>query len=212
MNEFVLGVDLDGVCADYMSGFKSFVANELDVDPQNLAEITEWGYHQWGLDLDQFNELHFKAVKQHLHKGLPIVDGCAESLWRLSDAGIWIRLITHRLYTNWSHQTVVSDTVHWLDTHKIPYRDLCFLGNKPQVEADMYIDDAPHNITGLRQAGNDVITFDQPYNKELDGLRASSWEEVEEIVLQAATKHQSIQTQIPGIDAGADRLIRKKKN
>ena len=28
----------------------------------------------------------------------------------------------------------------------IPYRDLCFLGAKPQVEADCYVEDAPHNV------------------------------------------------------------------
>ena len=34
--------------------------------------------------------------------------------WRLSDAGVWIRIITHRLYVNWGHQEAVSDTVAWL--------------------------------------------------------------------------------------------------
>jgi len=211
MSDFVFGVDLDGVCADYMTGFAKFVSKELKVEESSLPEITEWGYHQWGLDDEEFTKLHFKAVKQHLHRDLPIVEGCAEALWRLSDAGVWIRLITHRLYTNWSHQAVVSDTVHWLDTHKIPYRDLCFLGNKPQVEANLYIDDAPHNILGLRNAGNKVIVFDQPYNQHLDQPRAKSWLEVEELVLESAAKLSGIQPQFPGMDAGADRLERYKE-
>ncbi len=212
MNDFVLGVDLDGVCADYEEGFRRFVATELNRSPEDLPPITHWGYDEWGLNDDDFIELHSKAVTQHMHRHLPIIEGCTDALWRLSDAGIWIRVITHRLYTNWSHEAVVSDTVAWLDQHKIPYRDLCFLGAKPQIEADLYIDDAPHNIKGLSEAGNEVIVFDQLYNRELPHRRASSWEEVEELVTELAAKKVGIQTQIPGIDAGAERLSRKKSN
>ena len=101
---------------------------------------------------------------------------------------MWIRLITHRLYANWGHAVAVADTVAWLDAHGIPYRDLCFLGQKPQVEADAYVDDAPHNIDALRAAGNTVIVFDQPYNPEVPGPRARSWPEVERLVLDLVAR------------------------
>ncbi len=212
MSEFILGVDLDNVCADYTAGFRKFVSAELDIDPTELGPITSWGHKEWGIDDEQFKELHSKAVSNGLHRDLPLVEGAADALWRLSDAGIWIRVITHRLYTNWSHEKAVSDTVAWLDKHRIPYRDLCFLGAKPQVEADIYIDDAPHNVAGLREAGNLVITFDQPYNRDLEGLRAKNWTEAEEIILAEAAKKQGVQAQLPGIDPGADRLDRKKSS
>lgn len=135
------------------------------------------------------------------------IEGVADALWRLSDAGIWIRVITHRLYVNWGHADAVADTVSWLDNQRIPYRDLCFLGNKPDVGADVYIDDAPHNIVNLRGAGFEAIVFDQPYNRELVGPRARSWPEVEELVMEmAAAKQGALQPQLPGVDAGADRI------
>ena len=56
-------------------------------------------------------------------------------LRQLSDEGYRIRIITHRLVTNWGHARIVSDTVEWLDTNRIPYRDLCFLGAKPEAQA-----------------------------------------------------------------------------
>ena len=101
--------------------------------------------------------------------------GAAEALWRLSDAGVWIRIITHRLYVNWGHAMAVADTVDWLDATGIPYRDLCFLGAKPQVEADCYVEDAPHNVVALRETGAHVIVFDQPYNRDVAGPRAADW-------------------------------------
>lgn len=208
---FVFGVDLDGVCADYTLGFREIVAEQKGVDPESLPLERSWGFDEWGITDAEYNELHRYAVSEkRLLRHLPQFEGCADALWRLSDAGVWIRIITHRLYTNWSHAAAVGDTVAWLDEAQVPYRDICFLGAKPEVEADVYIDDAPHNITALRRADNDVIVFDQPYNRDLSGPRASSWIEVEELVMDLAAKHDAIQPQLPGIDAGANRLLRRK--
>jgi 5'(3')-deoxyribonucleotidase len=208
---FVFGVDLDGVCADYTLGFRAIVATELGIDPAALPAERSWGFDEWGLDETEFARLHKKAVTEHrMFRTLPAIAGCADALWRLSDAGIWIRIITHRLYTNWGHAEAVADTVTWLDEARIPYRDICFLGAKPQVEADIYIDDAPHNVDALRAAGNEVIVFDAPYNAELPGPRAGTWSDVEELVLAAAAARGAVQPQLPGIDSGADRIVRRK--
>ena len=104
--------------------------------------------------------------------------------------------------------TLRGRAVAWLDDARIPYRDLCFLGAKPQVEADLYIDDSPGNITGLRKAGNDVIVFDQPYNRDMAGPRAGNWSEVEEIVMERYTAWSGVhgvQPVLPGVTSG-DRL------
>lgn len=208
---FVFGVDLDGVCADYATGFRQVVAADRGLPPDALPLERSWGFEEWGLDGAEYERLHRLAVaEKRMLRTLPSFDGCADVLWRLSDAGIWIRIITHRLYVNWGHAAVVSDTVNWLDEAKVPYRDLCFLGDKPEVGADIYIDDAPHNIASLRAAGNEVIVFDQPYNAEVAGPRATSWEEVEDLVLAAAAARRAVQPQFPGFDAGADRLDRRR--
>ncbi len=215
---FVFGVDLDGVCADYTLGFRQIVAEHRGVAPESLTLERSWGFEEWGVDEEEFNRLHLYAVtERRLLRHLPQLEGCADALWRLSDAGIWIRIITHRLYTNWGHATAIGDTVAWLDAAQIPYRDICFLGAKPEVEADAYIDDAPHNIEALRATGNPVIVFEQPYNRHLEGPRAHDWQEVEELVMALAARHradqhQGIQPQLPGIDAGADRLTRRRPN
>jgi 5'(3')-deoxyribonucleotidase len=208
VSEFVLGVDLDGVCGDHTAAFRQVVAAELDVDPTTLGEQTTWTYAEWGLGDEEFLRLHRKAVLEHrMFATMPVLDGAAEALWRLSDAGVWIRLITHRLYANWGHAIAVADTVSWLDANGIPYRDLCFLGQKPQVEADAYVDDAPHNITELRASGATVIVYDQPYNRDLPGRRASTWMEVEQQVVDLLTaRGSSVQEQLRGIEHPEDRL------
>lgn len=206
--DFVLGVDLDGVCGDHTAAFRSVVAAERGMDPSELPEQTSWNYHEWGLDDDEFELLHRRAVLEHrIFRTMPVIEGCAAALWRLSDAGVWIRLITHRLYANWGHAVAAADTVAWLDGAGIPYRDLCFLGQKPQVEADAYVDDAPHNVEALREAGATVIVYDQPYNRHVSGPRARSWDQVEELVLaQMSDLGVTIQGKLPLVDDAAGRL------
>ena len=193
-------------------GFREVVAADRGVDPESLPLPDRWGFASWGLDDAEYGRLHQLAVAdKRMLRHLPAIPGCADALWRLSDMGVWIRIITHRLYVNWGHAAAVTDTVSWLDDNRIPYRDICFLGAKPQVEADAYIDDAPHNITALAEGGNEVIIFDHPYNRDLGGLRANDWGEVEQIVIELASQKGAVQPQFPGIDSGADRLERRKR-
>jgi 5'(3')-deoxyribonucleotidase len=211
--QFILGVDLDGVVADHTSRFREIMAELRGVDPETMPLERSWDFHEWGFGPDDYARYHRIAVMEHdMFRTMPVIEGAADALWRLSDAGIWIRIITHRLYVHWGHEKAVADTAAWLDIHKIPYRDLCFLGTKPQVEADAYIDDAPHNIDQLRAAGNTVIAFEQPYNRAIvGGLTAGGWTEVESIVTELAAAHSgAVQVQLPGFDAGADRLRRHR--
>ena len=213
--QFILGVDLDGVVGNHTVRFREIMAELRGVDPETMPLERSWDFHEWGFGPDEYSHYHRIAVMEHdMFRTMPAIDGAADALWRLSDAGIWIRIITHRLYVHWGHEKAVADTAAWLDIHRIPYRDLCFLGAKPQVEADAYIDDAPHNVTQLRAAGNTVIVFEQPYNRDLtDGLRATDWTEVEALVTDLAAAHSgAVEMQLPGIDAGADRLDRRQGN
>lgn len=211
---FVFGVDLDGVCANYTLAFRDFCAKSLGRDPETMPMQRSWGFQEWGLDNETYEQLHKAAVtEERILASLDTIEGAAESLWRLSDAGVWIRIVTHRLYVNWGHEAAAGDTVAWLDKAKIPYRDLCFVGKKRDIGADAYIDDGPHNIEALRAAGRTAIIFDQPYNSHLDGLRAMNWNEAEEIVYDLMVDAGSYAPlSFPGFDPDPERLTRRKNS
>jgi len=213
VSEFILGVDLDGVCGRHTEAFREIVAQELGVPLSSLPLERSWDFHEWGFGEGDFERLHRIAVLEHrMFRDMEVIPGCAEALWRLSDAGIWIRIVTHRLYVNWGHAIAIADTADWLDRWKIPYRDICFLGAKPEVAAHAYVDDGPHNIEGLRAAGHHAIVFDQPYNRDLASPRVTDWAEVEDLVLDLAARHRgAVAQQLPGFDAGADRLVTRTR-
>lgn len=196
---FVLGVDLDGVCADYETKFREIVAAEVGVKPGDVPAQTHWGFAESGWPVE--SEAHYERLHQigvtkyHMFASMPVIEGASDALWRLSDIGVHIRVITHRLYVSWEHANVTVDTVTWLNQPRgdgrplIPYRDLCFMGDKTDVGADLYVEDAPHNIKALREARSDVICFDHLYNRDLPGMRAYNWEEVEEMVIKRMLDH-----------------------
>lgn len=192
MKRFVLGVDLDGVCGDYLGSLKNFLHTSGQDVPD--LEASNWDLVKagWFKDRESYNQAHKEAVLNGIFTSMPEIKGASDALWELSDNEIHIRVVTHRLGAYGDHGFVVSDTVRWLQAPRadgrprIPFRDLCFLGTKEAIASELHIDDAPHVIEAMREAGHDVLIFDAPYNRHLAGPRANSWSEVVDFVLDYA--------------------------
>lgn len=183
---FILGVDLDGVCADFYTGIRPIAAEWLGVDESSLTRDISYGLREWRLDEAPggYPDFHKFAVTQRdLFKRLAPIAGCPQALRRLSKEDVRIRIITHRLYIKYFHKQAISQTIDWLDSHGIPYWDLCFLQHKTHVGANLYVEDSEKHITEYRKAGRECIIFTNSTNRRLEGLRADTWEQVVEIVL-----------------------------
>ncbi|MGB8436720.1 MAG: hypothetical protein WCE38_20930 [Burkholderiales bacterium] len=190
---FVLAVDLDGVVADFMKGLRPIAAEWLGVPVETLTEEVTYGFPEWKLDRSGgYDALHRFAVKQRgLFKSLSPVAGAPAALRRLSARHIRIRIITHRLYIPWFHQEAVQQTIEWLEHLGIPYWDLCFMRDKAAVGADLYVEDSPDNIEALRSEGHETIIVVNSTNRHLPPPRASSWEDVEQLVIAALARWQA---------------------
>ena len=182
-SEFVFGVDLDGVVADYIQGLKPIAAEWLGVPATSLTDEVSYGFKEW--NIGSYEDLHRFALKERrLFASLPLMAGAAPALRRISTQGVRIRIITHRLYIPWFHREAVVQTMEWLEKHGIPYWDLCFMAEKSSVNADVYVEDSPKNISALREAGKEVIVFRNSTNRELAAPAAHDWLEVERWVLE----------------------------
>ena len=180
---FVFGVDLDGVCMDYYGALKPYVAQWQERQPEELADRVSYGLKEWHIDdYGGYEKLHEYLLERKFFADAPPMAGAAEALKRLSESDVWIRIISHRLIIKYRHQEAVSQTVEWLEKHSIPYWDLCLVGDKPVVGADLYIEDTARNIVALREAGRPTIIFANPGNEELPGTRVNTWDEAELIV------------------------------
>lgn len=187
---FILGLDLDGVVADFYGTIRPLASTWLGRPVDELTTEVTYGLREWGFrDTNAYKDFHRWAVREReLFRALPVMDGAAPSLRRLSDAKIRIRIITHRLFIPYFHQEAVAQTVEWLDKHGIPYWDLCFMADKSAVKADVYVEDGPDNIRALAEAKQDYIIFENSTNYDLEGDRAKTWEEVEQKVLERQSR------------------------
>jgi 5'(3')-deoxyribonucleotidase len=192
---FVLGVDLDGVVANFYAGLRPIAAEWLGVPVASLTATPSYGFTEWNLpQAGSYDDLHrFAVTQRNLFRELLPMPGAPAVLRRLSQAGIRIRIITHRLYINYFHQEAVKQTVEWLDHHGIPYWDLCFMKDKAAVGADLYLEDSPDNIAALRADGHATIAFSNSTNLALPAPRAETWAEVETLVGKAHTAWQAQQ-------------------
>jgi 5'(3')-deoxyribonucleotidase len=198
--QFVLGVDLDGVVADFYPGLRPIAAEWLGVAKESLTLEVKYGLPEWNLDpMGGYEELHrFAVTQRELFLKLTPIVGAPGALRRLSQREIRIRIITHRLFIKHFHEEAVSQTTRWLDCHGIPYWDLCFMREKAAVGADLYIEDSPENIKQLQSEGYDTIIFTNSTNRDLGGVRADSWDEVEQIVLERLGEWFAKEAENPG--------------
>ncbi|HCD36413.1 5'-nucleotidase [Chlorobium phaeovibrioides] len=183
-NKTVIGVDLDGVCADFYGRMREIASEWLECSIDELPGEVSYGLTEWGISGEgQYESLHrFAVTQRELFRTMPLIPGARKYLRQLSDEGYRIRIITHRLFIHYFHASAVQQTVEWLDSHGIPYWDLCFMKEKSQVGADIYIEDSPENILQLRQAGLHTICFSNSTNRHIPGPKATSWEEAYSLV------------------------------
>jgi 5'(3')-deoxyribonucleotidase len=184
--KFVLGVDLDGVVANFYDEIRRVAAEWTGQSVSSLPKKITYDLREWDLkEYGGYEPVHrFAVVERHLFEKLKPMIGAASVLRKFSNKDIRIRIITHRLFIKWFHVEAVQQTVKWLEHYGIPYWDLCFMKDKAAVGADLYLEDSPENIKALRKMGNKVIVFSNSTNKHLAGPRAGNWKQVEQLVLK----------------------------
>jgi len=184
---FIFGVDLDGVVGDFYGAIRNIAAEWLNKPVESLTTEISFGLNEWGIDeYGGYERLHRYAVEQRkIFLNMEPITNASAILRKLSNQGIRIRIITHRLFLKYSHRTSITQTVDWLDKYDIPYWDICFMNDKGAVGAHIYIDDAPENIKSLRKLGCKTIVFSNSTNRDLPAPRADNWLEVERMVMDA---------------------------
>ena len=183
-DHIVLGVDLDGVCTDFYARLREIAAEWFEVPLRCLPKNVSYGLKEWGITAeDQYESLHrFAVTERGLFETAPMIPGARKYLRRLSEEGYRIRIITHRLFIQFFHETAVKQTIRWLDHYGIPYWDLCFMKDKDQVGADIYVEDNPDNLEKLRSRGLYAICLANSTNPHVGEPRARTWREVYKMI------------------------------
>jgi 5'(3')-deoxyribonucleotidase len=187
-DQFVVGLDLDGVCCDFYGKMREVAAEWLGVPLKDLTTNVTYGLSEWGLSPREYERIHRFAVTQRdLFRVVDPIPGAAQSLRRLTAEGLRIRVVTHRLFISHFHEIAVGQTVQWLESHAIPYSDLCFMRDKSLVDAHIYVEDTDQQVRALQDAGKKVVAFTNSTNINMlppPLIRATTWQEAETVIRQ----------------------------
>lgn len=187
---FTIGLDLDGTTADYHRGLWRWLCAVRGTPGRPFVPLSDYtDFAQWGLDRTLFTQAHQTAVADGLFVELDVLDGAAEALGALAGDGVTIRVVTARAQWSDGQSRAYADTARWLCGANpqgaiIPHDEIMFTSRKHVADCDVWIDDAPDQIAALHATvGPDrVIVFDQPYNRGMAGQRATSWEQIPEMI------------------------------
>ena len=181
-----LGIDLDGVVADFNSGwirrynqeFGADVAFDSVVAWDGIPALTHFrhmgDFWEWAKDHDGHT----------LFRHLETYDGALDTLRRLSRAHQIVVITTK---PGWA----VHDTFAWISDRRFPTREVHITRQKWSVTCDVYLDDAPHVLDDLLAARPEatVCRFVRPWNASVDGaVDVASWDEFEALVDRLDTR------------------------
>lgn len=183
----IINVDMDGVVYDFPRAFRDMVQRHTGRTHGMPTTWDWWG--EWSMSKGEWMAWFRFGVRSGEIWGDDgyEVPGASRALWHLSDAGYYIRLVTHRTYLPGLYEVAIGHTARWVARHRIPFQSLCFEGRKAGILADVVIDDNP----GLEWVQNnaDNYLFRRDYNAEVELPHrpridvVDSWEEILECLI-----------------------------
>ncbi len=165
-----LGVDLDGVVFDLSTEVARWansynLSHSIDSLPFSNSDFP----------------IYLKAVEAGILRDLPLIDGAIENLLSLYNANNEINITTAR-GSNAEAENYLEDTIYALKKHNIPYNNIYTGRLKYKFDMDLYIDDSVNMIKQLQDNNKAVIIFDTYYNKNIEGIRAYSWDDIPRLI------------------------------
>ena len=178
-----LGIDLDGVVADFNGGWITRYNAEFGTDIP-MDAVQSWG--------GMVGLTHFAGMSEFwrwakgdgsgsLFRHLETYPDAVPALRKLARSGHEIVIITTK------PQFAIHDTYAWLAEHRIPTREVHITSHKWRVVCDVYLEDAPHNLRRLHAERPEaaVVRFVRPWNAPLDGVRdVTDWQGFLELVFE----------------------------
>jgi 5'(3')-deoxyribonucleotidase len=163
-----LGIDLDGVVADFNAGWMRLHADEhgTELTPDL---VTGWDdLHEVG-GFRSMGEFWWWARggdrRPSIFRHLDPYPGAVETLEGLARAGHQVVILTSKPW--WA----IHDTYHWIAEHGLPTREIHMLEDKWQVSCDVYLDDSPKVLPSLaaKRPSAVVCRFVRAWNEPVAG-------------------------------------------
>lgn len=180
-----LGIDLDGVVADFNAGWIRLYNTEFGADIA-LDAVDSWDAPPRLTHFRHMGDFWRWASNVNGHSLFWHLDPYPDAVPTLDDlvrAGHDIVILTSK--PRWA----VSDTYEWIARNQLPTTEVHILDNKWAVSCDVYLDDAPHQVRQLAAKRPEAIVcrFERPWNRQTQGTESiASWEDFATFIARLA--------------------------
>ena len=171
----VIGLDVDGVLADFTRAFR-VIANDLyGVPVHGSGGQPTWHPHDLTAEQDQQVWRVIDGKPRFWHNLDPII-----TPGEIADLNAIVRGEDEEVvYVTARHDRAAVATGYWLRANGLPPGDVIHAGDKVPVLNDTprlrgFLDDSPHGVTKMRAAGLPVFVRDWPYNRHVEAARVGS--------------------------------------
>lgn len=178
-----LGLDIDGVCADFVGGVLEVWYQETGLIVDRMA-LDQWSIFDCG-DLLNRDVVSPRVEQPGFCAGLRAFPEAKEALPRLR---AWADV--YAVTSPWSESKHwVAERMEWLERElQIDSHHQIHTSAKELVRVDVLVDDRPANVAKWSEAfpQGRALLWDSPHNrKEHAGIRVRSWNEVLSHVISA---------------------------
>jgi 5'(3')-deoxyribonucleotidase len=179
-----LGIDLDGVVADFDRGWISRYQSEFGSDPRlshaepGAPHVVWDGLHQ-GTHFPDMEAFWDWVHSRHLFRHLDPLPGAVDGLTKLAGDGHDIVILTAK------PDRAVPDTLHWIAEQRLPTREIHFIHDKHRVACDVYLDDSPFVVPALLEHRPEAVVCRMvaPWNEPVTGaVDVGDWSEFLDVV------------------------------
>jgi 5'(3')-deoxyribonucleotidase len=182
-----LGIDLDGVVADFNTGWTRLYNAEFgaEIGPDSTtawnapAQLPHFGsmsaFWRWARTCGPGGVSLFRTLEPY--------PGALEALGRLSKRHRVVIITTKPRYA-------VHDTYAWIAEHQLPTTEVHIVDDKSSIACDVYLEDADHNLVRLAEARPEAIVcrFVRPWNHPQEGVvDVADWDQFELVVERLET-------------------------
>lgn len=147
METRVLGLDLDGVCADFCAAFAA-VGTPIAGRALSVVDPSAWELEaRYGVTTDLVTAIFDEGTRTgDLYTAAPPIPGRVEAVRRLHADGWEIHVVTAR-GCHGHLDSVVAATEWWLAEHSVPHQHLTVTSDKHLVPGlALLADDTPANV------------------------------------------------------------------
>jgi uncharacterized HAD superfamily protein len=152
-----IGVDIDGVVADFVSAANGWVSREYGI---LSIPATTWNWFEgYPGGAAKWAALWDKGIRQEkLLLTCAVIPGARHTVQRM---------MRHHevVFVTYRPEDVMDQTHTWLERNIGRGFELMRTDDKSEAKADLHIDDHPETVDALRRSGLRSVLFRQPWNR-----------------------------------------------